>query len=432
MPTQELAAEDPSGYTGRLQRKYRELAGRVADASDALDAADTAARLMPDMLGGDGVRRYLLVFQNNAEVRSTGGLPGSAALVEARDGKISMKRQASGASFGEATEPVLPLTPAEQEIYGRQLGTYFLDATFTPDFPRAADLMRAHWESRFGQQVDGVFAVDPVALSYVLAATGPVAIPGQDQSLTADNAVEALLNSVYRFIQDPVQQDAVFERAARAIFDAFTQGTGSPTELLREVARGVDEHRILAHSFDPTEQAELAGSEIAGELVTDPAAGPQVGVYLNDNTGSKMSYYLRTEVSVDATFCRNDTQGLSGEAKLESVAPSDAATSLPATVTGGGLYGIEAGSQLVALRLYAPVGGSVADIEFDGEPVDDVEVLEQDGRQVATSYVFLDPGKQVSVTWSMVTGKGQTGDIEVDVTPGIAPVGTSSIQPGSC
>ena len=428
----ELSGEDTTGYTGRLRRQYRELAGRVTAGSHAIEAADKAARLMPDMLGADGVRRYLLVFQNNAEVRSTGGLPGSVALIEARDGTVTMRRQASGASFGEADRPALPLTENELEIYGPQLGTYFLDATFTPDFPRAAALMSAHWQQRFGQQVDGVFAVDPVALSYVLAATGPVSV-GDGDPLSTFNAVPILLSVIYGVFPDPAQQDEFFERVAREIFATFTRGTGTPADLLQAVARGVEEHRILAHSADPDEQAELAGSAIAGELLADPAdPAPQVGVYLNDNTGSKMSFYLRTKVQVDATFCRGGTQGISGQATLESVLDPAEVAGLSATVTGGGVYGIPVGSQLVALRLYGPVGGSVSDIEFDRKPIDDVEVVDHDGRPVATTYVFLDPGQHVSVTWSMVSGPGQTGDVEVDVTPGIAPEAASSVEPGSC
>lgn len=423
-----LGAQDTTGYTGRLRRQYRSLAALVDSASRALDTADKAVRLMPDMLGRDGVRRYLLVFQNNAEVRSTGGLPGSVALIEARDGAVSMERQVTGASFGETRQPALPLTDSELETYGRQLGTYFLDAGFTPDFPRAADLWSAHWQRRFDQEVDGVFAVDPVALSYVLGATGPLDV-GQEVPLDESNAVEALLNTAYLVFPTQAQQDAFFEASARTIFETFTAGGAPPAELLGAVARGVEEHRVLAHSTDPEEQAVLSGSDIAGEMVSDPDdPSPQVGVYLNDNTGSKMSFYLRTEVSVAATFCRDGVQGVNGTATLGSVAPPG----LPATITGGGLYGIPEGSQLVALRLYAPVDGSVTDVEFDRVPIDDVQLTEHDGRQVATTYVFLDPGQSVRVTWRMVSGPGQTGDVDVDVTPGVAPVGTSSVESGSC
>ncbi len=43
---------------------------------------------MPAFLGADGDRNYLYVFQNNAEVRSTGGLPGNISLVHASDGRV--------------------------------------------------------------------------------------------------------------------------------------------------------------------------------------------------------------------------------------------------------------------------------------------------------------------------------------------------------
>ena len=45
------------------------------------------------MLGSDGPRHYLLVVQNNAEIRSTGGLPGSFMILNAEDGKLSLGTQ---------------------------------------------------------------------------------------------------------------------------------------------------------------------------------------------------------------------------------------------------------------------------------------------------------------------------------------------------
>ena len=290
---------------------------------------------MPGMLGRDGPRRYLVVFQNNAEVRATGGLPGAVAVVEADRGHIELLvQQIAASSFGQAPEPVLPLTTAEQAIYGDQLGTYFLDANFTPDFPRSAALWRARYEQQF-REIDGVLAVDPVALGYVLGATRPV--QAGDLTLTADNVVSTLLNRVYIEIQDPQVEDEVFQEVAKAVFDRVTAGVASSRSLLQALARGADEHRLYVHSFNPVEQAQLSGSEVAGELITDPRAHPQVGLYLNDNTGSKMSYYLRNKVSVKGNNGTDGSQTLSGTARLASLAPADG--SLPDSITGGGVYG---------------------------------------------------------------------------------------------
>jgi hypothetical protein len=423
-----LSSEDPSSFDQRLRDKYRELADRVSDASRLLESADTALGVMPAMLGGEGTRDYLLVFQNNAEIRATGGLPGAVSVVHADAGKVELTRQVAANSFGRTAQPVLPLSPAEEDIYGEELGTFFLDANFTPDFPRTADLIKARWEQVYPEEIDGIFSIDPVALSYILGATGPVAVG--DVTLTSDNAVAELLHEVYLRYGDPADQDAWFREVARAVFDRVSTGAESPQDLIRALARGSDEHRIYIHSFDTAEQAGLAGAEVAGELVTDPDAAPQVGVYLNDATGAKMSYYLRYDVRVDATYCKDGVQGLSGHARLLSDAPDNAA-SLPDYITGGGQFGTEPGAQLVVVRLYGPVGGRISRIEFNGKPLDPA-IVDQGGRQVATTVATLDPGFTADLTWTMTTGENQRGDTQVTVTPSVESTTSSSVTPSSC
>ena len=171
-----LADEDPSGYVDRLRLKYRELAAQVRDASAALTTADTAVQVLPAMLGVDGARNYLLVFQNNAELRATGGLPGAVSVLRAEDGAVRMTRQVAGNSFPRTRKSVLPLSPGEEAVHGDVLGTYFLNANLQPDFPRAADLWRARWEQLHPERLDGVLSVDAVAMSYLLGATGPVEV----------------------------------------------------------------------------------------------------------------------------------------------------------------------------------------------------------------------------------------------------------------
>ncbi|GAB3248588.1 DUF4012 domain-containing protein [Nocardioides dilutus] len=425
-----LDDEDSSSYVAPLKSKYRELARRVRDAAGVLETADTALQVMPDMLGRAGERNYLLVFQNNAEVRSTGGLPGAVSVLNATDGRLSLTRQVAASSLGHTEVPVLPLTEAEEQIYGPQLGIFFLDANFTPDFPRTADLMKARWEQAYDDQVDGVLAIDPVALSYLLSATGPVNVG--DVEITSDNAVAELLHAPYLRYEDPDAQDRYFKRVARAVFDKVTAGEGDPQEILRALARAGSENRLYVHSFDTDEQGVLAGTDVAGELVKEPTERPHVGVYLNDTTASKMSYFLRTKVRVDATSCSGDVQVLDGLARLTSVAPADAGETLPDSVTGGGATGLEPGSQLVAVRLYAPVDGEIERVTLNGEVLEDLEPVVHDGRPVVTTFVFLEPQQTVDLAWRMRGGPGQTGNAVVTVTPTIEPGSSSSSASSSC
>lgn len=427
----EVASLDSSGYTGALRprfEKYVELVGRT---TRALTSAHTAVQVLPTMVGADGPRDYLLIFQNNAEIRATGGMPGSWALLHAENGTLALTKQGTASDFPTLDKPVLPLSRAETAVYGEPLGTYFQDPGFTPDYPRAAELWRAHWNRTFpAVPIDGVISLDPVGLSYLLAGTGPVEVGAA--TLTSDNLVEELLDKPYVDLT-PVAQDAFFARATRSIFKAATGDLASPLDFVQGVDRAASEGRLLVADFDPPIARRLSGTRVAGELSGDDGFTPHVDIGVNDATGSKMSYYLRYAADVKATSCRGGAQQLSGSMTLtQRISPARAAA-LPVSVTGGGNYGTEPGSQMVLVRLYGPFGGSIVHVRMDGRSLDrDIKVARLDGRPVTTLVVLLSNRKDVVVSWTMRSGDGGTGDIELGMTPGIGPGSTRSVVKTAC
>ena len=249
------------------------------------------------MIGSPGRRDYLLLFQNNAEIRATGGMPGSWARIHADDGRIEMVEQGTASDFPTAEEPVVPLTDAEVAVYGEEYGLYFQDPGFAPDFPRGAEMWNAHWERQFPDiELDGVLALDPVGMSYLLAGTGPVEVDGR--VLTSENVVEELLSRPYLEL-DPAAQDRFFEAAARAIFDAATDELASPVSFLEGFQRAASEGRFLVAPFDGQDARRLDGSRVLGALPGDDGQTPHVDIGVNDATASKMSYYLRYRTTVE-------------------------------------------------------------------------------------------------------------------------------------
>lgn len=413
----ELADVDNSGFMGRLDKRFRSFRDQVDRAAGALGSAEIATKVLPTMLGADGPRHYLLVFENNAEIRGMGGLAGAASYVEAADGKLSLRQHVAGSALGEAPAPVLPLSAAEKQLYDDVLGTYFMNATLTPDVARNSDLLRARWEQEFPEQkVDGVVFLDAVAIGYLLDATGPITVDGVE--LTGDSAVDELLHNTYLRLSEPAEQDAFFADVAAATFDRFTSGLGNPTGILKALGHATREHRLIVHSFEDAVQKEFAGTPVAGGLIVDDAdAEPQIAVTINDMTGAKMSYYLRYEVDVNATTCKGDVQSYAAKARLTSVAPPEAAT-LPDYITGGGAYGTTPGTQLMAVRIFAPAGGTISGMELNGVSSQVIDV-DQDGRAVAMTYIKLEPGQTVDLAWKMASGADQVGDTTVTVTPTI-------------
>ena len=423
-----VADLDSSGYAGPLQGRFNTYVDQVGDLSRALGSAQKATEILPDFLGADGPRTYLLVFQNNAEIRATGGLPGSWAQVRAKDGKAEIVRQGTATEFPRRDTPILPLSAGELEVYSDLLGVYFQDANFTPDFPRAAELMSARWEEKYAEPLDGVISLDPVALSYLLEGTGPVTVG--DVTLTPENAVEELLNRPY-LEQGTAQQDEFFAQAAKAIFAAATGDLAAPLDFVRGLARAADEGRFRLASFIPAEAEQLATTQVLGAMPKDDGKSPRVFIGLGDATGSKMSYYLRYRAEIDARSCSDGRQSLSGTMSLHQTISAAEARQLPESVTGAGDYGTEHGSQLVVVRIYAPTGGAIGDIKVDGAKVEVQPVL-LDNRPVVTLVALLSGPDDVLITWTMQSGIGQVRDGTVGITPSVVPGNKGSTFASAC
>ncbi|WP_285138066.1 DUF4012 domain-containing protein [Microbacterium sp. lyk4-40-TSB-66] len=404
-----LSAIDRGPLLGRVAKGVSDAGELLDTAADGADALERATRLVPAMLGADGPRSTLVLFQNNAEWRSLGGVVGAVAQLDTLDGRMTLVAQASSADFGDlSAAPVADLAADVRSIYDTRPARYVQNTTQVPDFSVGAPLAREMWRRVHGTTVDAVVALDPVTLSYLLRATGPVHLPSGDD-LTADNAVRLLLEETYRRYTDPREQDAFFQSAAAAVFQALADGRVDPAALVDAVGQAGRERRLLVWNADATEQAVLEGSTLQGALPAADGTRSTFGVYLNDGTGSKMDYYLHP--LVETAWCDADTASLHVE--LHSDAPDPA--TLPAYVTGGGEYGVPVGDTLTGVYVYLPPGAELLERRTTG------------GDDTAGFAGGMHDGRQV-VKWSVRVAPGETAQLDLlarlPVTPELDAVST--------
>ena len=268
------------------------------------------------------------------------GIAGALALVHTDNGRIDLTQQASSGDFPRYDAPVLPLSDDTRGIYGDITGEFIQDVNLTPNFPVSGALAAEMWRLQFGVTVDGVISLDPVTLSYLLAATGPITLPTGDV-LTAENTVQLLLADVYTRYSSPADQDTFFAAAASSVFEAVAGGSANPVQLIAALARAGAEHRTLIYNVRPDEQAVLANTTIAGGLAVSTAAEKRFGVYFNEGTSSKMNSFLDVKLAVGQAVCRGDERPqFAVTVTLTNTAPADAATALPPYIAGSGANGI--------------------------------------------------------------------------------------------
>lgn len=416
----EIGAIKVGGLFAPLQGPFRELQDQTHKTAVAISTAHEASKLLPTMLAADGkTRHYLLLVLNNSEIRSLVGMPGSYADLEAKDGKVSMGDQLSPEDMYQ--DEVLSNVSAEVDAgFNSRVASDIRDTTIVPDFPRAALLASRIAEKQWDSDVDfdGVIAVDPVSLGYVLSAVGSVDIGG-GLAVNRYTAASTLLNGIYlRYPGNNVAQNNAFKNAARQTFNALVSGRGNSVLAVQALVRGVQERRIMLWSKHPAEQKRIRSGGIAG-LFTDQTQRnrPQLGVFMTDIGSAKMSYYLRMGTRVQATGCYQDgIQDLTMTTTVRSEAPQTGRR-LPRTITGPGIW-VKAGGVRFMTRIVAPPGGQIVSVTVDGRPAPVKGFFYRDRQITEVERVLFASEGSVIVT-KIRTGENTTGDPLLHTTPGV-------------
>lgn len=363
------AIADPA-YLSALRSARSDLQAQIAKVTGLLDKATLTAKLAPLLMGVDGPRTYFMGFQTNAEARGTGGILGGFGILHFDHGVPTVNALGPNTELTGPFKP-LDLGPQFDQEYGYvNPSTDFRNSNLSSHFPYAAQIWRSMWSQQTGTDVDGVIAIDPVALSYVLGATGPLALP-DGETISADNVVELTESTAYqRFPTDQRARKQFLQDIANTVVRKMTGAIESPRRLLDALGKAVSERRISIWSASPDEEKLLEQTPLAHTIPDD--ASPYAAVVFNNLAGNKLDYYLRQEVTYEADGCASNTRNTTVTVKLTSVVPD---TPLPQYVAGS--LGIKSdvpitlpsGSMVTSVRLVATKGARLMGAFSNGQQV---------------------------------------------------------------
>lgn len=399
----DLSRLSGTGVLPQVSDAVSTLSDAVVTVDDALAAMDPVLSVLPAALGEGGQRTYLLMFQGNSELRASGGNPAALALVTATDGAIELTTQATSVQFDNARpESIAPLDAETEHIYGDIIGRWIPNMTATPDFPTTVEIMRAWWADEGLPPFDDVISVDPIALSYLLESTGPVALD-TGETLTSENAASLLLNEVYFTYgegNDGTAQDVFFAAAAAKIFTTLTSGAGNPITLMDGLRRATDESRLKIWSADDAIEDLMAGSKLAGTLPSTNETDTVVGVYFNDTTGAKTDYYADAKITAATDQCTaSGAPTFTQSIVFANNITAEEAARLPYFITGPHYA---PGMIATDVVVYTPTGATIESWNVEGAS-ESTLVSEGShlGRDVVRISVVTAPGTAATITVTM-------------------------------
>lgn len=424
----DLAGLDRSALIPPVASGITKLDDELAKVGPVLTPAHNALTILSKALGSDAPQHYLLIFQNNAESRGTGGNPAAVAMLTAENGRITLTQQAGSGDFHNARDtPIIPLDPQLEALYGTKIGRWIQDSTLSPDFTDTAAIVRAYWAESFGTPVDAVASFDPVALSYLLRAIGPVTLPTGDV-LTADNAVPLLLNEVYARYPEGAEQDAFFAATAKAVFDGLLSSHPDPKTLLDALSKAANEGRLMYAPGVKEQATLLAGTPVGGTMPTDNATSTDLGVYLDDITEGKLDYYMRMSIAAKSTQCQADASPtFTSTVTLKNTLDPGAVSGLPVYIAPGRFFA--KGDVSTDMYLYGPVGSTLTGVTVNGQPYASAGMPHL-GRTAVKVNVLTHPGEAVTIEATFTAPAGSFGPLEVRHTPMVAETPVTIDAPG--
>ncbi len=399
---EQAAAIRSAGFVAPLNNARTQLRDQTTELASLLNNAALAARIGPSMMGADGPRTYLLAFQTNAEARGTGGLLGGFGILRFDNGRPTVDALAPNTELISAVADI-DLGPEFNRLYGPSRAySDFRNSNQSAHFPYAAQIWKSMWERQTGVAVDGVIALDPIALSYILGAEGSVTAP-DGQVVSQDNVVELTESTAY--IKFPTDQEArkkYLQDIANAVVRKMTAEVKAPGKLLDALGRAASERRIMVWSSYAPEQTALEKTPLAHVIPEDDA--PFAQVTINNLGGNKMDYYLRREIEYAADGCDGDMRNSTVTVRLTNTANNaklpDYVAGLNGTPTDFPIK-VPPGTMVSSVRVLATKGAILKAVTSNGERVlPNAETVER-GRPSFEVQIVIPPGQSGELSFQL-------------------------------
>ncbi|WP_163895782.1 DUF4012 domain-containing protein [Mycolicibacterium hippocampi] len=394
------AITDPR-YVSLMSDARSELQTQISSITSIIENAALAAQLAPSMMGADGPRTYFMGFQTNAEARGTGGLLGGYGILRFDNGVPTVDTLAPNTDLAGALAPVDLGLEYDQQYGYAQPFMDFRNSNLSPHFPYAAQIWKGMWADQTGMEVDGVIAIDPVALSYILGAVGPVTM-SDGEVISRDNVVELTESTAYiRFPTDQEARKQYLQDIANAVVTKMTGSVRSPRQLLDALGKALSERRIAVWSASPAEQELLEETSLAHALPADEA--PYAAVVINNLGGNKLDYYLKTDIEYAADSCNGETRASTVNVKLTNTVPDEP---LPDYVVDApGLspdlrIAVPKGTNITSVRLFGTKGAELSSAILNGERVPAIINTER-GHPVFEVQVIIPPGQSADISFQL-------------------------------
>lgn len=326
--------------------------------------------VFPEILGVNGARTYLIIAQNEDELRPTGGFISGAGTMVVEDGEISSLNMID--AYRVDAWYAKPYDFPPQPLYDYMGIDLFLfrDSNYWPDFPTSANkLMDLYSYGQDQPPADGVIAIDQEFIRLITEATGPIYIQDSDLTITPENTIETL-HSAWATRESDDQQEWLNNRKAfigvftAAIFDHIQNNFSAidPVILMTNIKSALKEKHLQIYIRDEKSANILNEINWNGGL-NNPIIQDYIAVVDTNMGFNKVNLHVKRDLNYMVSLNNEGT----GEANLtithshtgQGAIPKCNQYNLEAYEVGGQYLDMAENCYWNYLRVYVPEGSEL-------------------------------------------------------------------------
>ena len=248
------------------REKFASLKANLPIFISSLKKSDAIMDFAINFLGDKSLKRYLIVFQNDNELRASGGFMGSVALVDFKNGNIENIQVPAGGTY-DFKAGLTKLLQAPQPLRLVNPRWEFQDANWWPNWPTSAKNISYFYNKSDGATLDGVIAVNSDWLGSLLEVIGPINLPDYKKTITAANFEMELQKSIEVEATDKTKPKKILgDLAPELLKRILDTSPDKMMDLILALNTGLKQKDILVYLADENEQKFVAESNWDGRL----------------------------------------------------------------------------------------------------------------------------------------------------------------------
>jgi hypothetical protein len=339
-----------NSFPGVIKDRLVDLQGRIGLYQKLVDQARVAAILLPEITAVEGKKSYLVLLQNNLELRPAGGFIGSYGKFDFEAGRLTgIKVDDIYALDGQLKDVIEP--PAEIKTHLNVDRWYLRDSNYDPDFPTSAKQASFFYKKEGGDLINGVVALDLTASGKLLNAVGGLDLPEYGESVDGDNLFERAIShaEVGFFPGSQAKKNYLVSLQTQLFNKVFYLSKQNWPAIIQALGSSLEQKHMMVYMEDPRLFSYIASQNWAGVM---PRGGAKVAGETSDFlavneanlSANKSNYYLKRSLNLETDIDKDGGVKHTLRISYNNTSPSSV---------------FPAGTYKNFLRVYMPLGAKV-------------------------------------------------------------------------